>query len=101
MFSDQPIWLLIDGNRFEYFARPVYCFCTLQFSLRNGFRKILLWEVLFSVGGGCYVLVGLVILIVSAPFRGNPNNEKNRFFFLVKQSQFRHLSRSLSTMQEK
>jgi hypothetical protein len=34
----------------------------------NGFKKILLWEVLFSVGAGGYVLVGLVILIVSAPF---------------------------------
>ncbi|NKI71573.1 hypothetical protein GN109_19280 [Collimonas pratensis] len=99
-FPDQPICLLIDGNRFDYIARPVYCFCTLQLSLRTGFKKILLWEVLFSVGGGGYVLVGLVILIVSAPFRGKPNNEKNRFFFLVKQSQFRHLIRSLDTMQE-
>jgi hypothetical protein len=59
-----------------------------------------LWEILFSVGGGGYVLVGLVILIVSTPFKGIRITKKNRFFFLVKQSQFRHLSRSLDTMQE-
>lgn len=55
------------------------------------------------------MVIGLIILpgpfiafalYVSAPFRGKPNNEKNRFFFLVKQSQFRHLIRSLDTMQE-